>query len=497
MPSFDSHGPAVLPLTRRQLVGVAGSAGLGLVAQPLRAAPAAPVRDPAARLSAELDRLARDDDLSGTVRLARGNRVLLERAFGFADRGSRLPNRPDTRINIASIGKLFTSLAVLRLVAAGRLRLDQPLAEAWPGYPNAAAGQATIAQLLSHTAGFGNHHTWLGSYTGPPLLTNADYFRKFSGEPLAQPPGQGFAYSNNGYAVLALLVERIAGEPFFAHLERTIFAPLGMRDTAALRADLDEPRMARGYVRAPDRPGRWQDNFDPRTPVGTGFGGLYSTAADLDRFGAAMADGSLLPALLMAAWTIGRNPYHRGVYGLGCSEVTIGGDRIIGHSGGHPGWAGELMVWPASGWRLSLLTNCEPDAYFAIVSFAKQLFSGADSISRNHDFTRHLAATFLTGGAGAARQLLAAVPPGVRPGEGLMDMVALREIHRGRPAGALAMLRFNLELFPQSTGPAWSLAEALRHSGDRPGALTAYRAYLAREPDDADANRWIAELEQA
>lgn len=481
-------------LSRRRFGGVALGTTLALGTTPCRAAGTIPSVGPAARVAAELDRLAREDDLSGTVLLARGSRVLLHRAYGLAERGNRVAMRLDTRINIASIGKLFTSLAVLRLVAAGQLLLDQPLAEAWPGYSNPAVGKSTVAQLLSHTAGLGNHHTWLPGYTGPPLLTNADYFRRFVDEPLQQPPGTGFAYSNNGYVVLALLVERITGEPFFAHLDRTIWKPLGMADTRPVRADLATARTARGYVRAHDAPGQWQDNFDPRTPVGTGFGGIYSTVADIDRFGAAMAANALLPETLAREWTTGRHPYHRGSYGLGCSEVVIGSERIIGHSGGHPGWAGELMVWPQSGWRLSILTNCEPDAYFSIVSFVKQLLSGADPISRNHDFTRRLANTFLTQGEAAAQGMMATKPEGVRPGEGLMEALALRAIHRGHAVRGLALLQFNRTLFPQSTGLQWSYAEALRNTGDRAGAIAAYRDYLAREPGDADAEYWIKTL---
>ena len=83
----------------------------------------------------------------------------------------------------------------------------------------------------------------------------------------------------------------------------------------------------------------------------------------------------------------------------------IGGDRIIGHSGGHYGVAGEVMVWPASGYRFSVLSNSEPDGYFEIVSFIKKAISGADAISRNFDFNRDLSATFLGEGIEAAQRV--------------------------------------------------------------------------------------------
>lgn len=176
------------------------------------------------------------------------------------------------------------------------------------------AGSVLLSRMLSHTAGFGNHQTWLPTYTGPPLLANADYFRQFVNEPLMQPPGTGFLYSNNGYAVLGMLVERLAGEPFFDHLARTIWTPLGLADTSPLRMDFAAPRMAQGYVRSLDVPGAWQSNVDPRTPVGTAFGGLYSTVGDLDRFGAMLATGGLLPPDLMREWL---SPWPRDRTGAG------------------------------------------------------------------------------------------------------------------------------------------------------------------------------------
>lgn len=484
--------PAALSLTRRGF----GAAALGTaLSTPVTGmASANSPTDAAARLEAELERAARDDDFSGTVLFVRNDTVLLARSYGWAERGFRSPNQGDTRFHTASIPKLFTSLAVMRLIEAGKLQLDQTLTSAWPGYPNSAAGRATIRQLLSHTAGFGNHHTWLPTYAGPPLLTNRDYFDRFVAEPLIQPPGEGFSYSNNGYVVLGLLVERVTGESFFDHLARTIWQPLGMVDTAPLRMDIATPRMAQGYFRSLDLPGQWQSNLDPRIPVGAAFGGIYSTVGDLDRFGAAMARGELLSAAMMREWTTGRHTYHRGVYGLGCSEVVIKGQRIIGHSGGHDGVAGELMVWPESGYRLSILSNSEPDGYFAIVSRIKQLLSGTDQISRIHDYSRALARKFLESGAAAARAMQAGRASDLNPSQGSLDALALREIHRGRPAAGIALLRFNLELFPDAAWPCWSLAEALRRHGDTEAAIASYRDYLRLEPEDEDAKRWLSLL---
>ncbi|MFC3714258.1 serine hydrolase [Sphingoaurantiacus capsulatus] len=479
-------------LSRRHFIGAATS----LAAASASGAFAAEADPKAALLKAEIERLAREEDFSGAVLFAKGNNVLLQGAWGLAERNFAVPNRADLRFNLASMGKMFTSLAVMRLAAAGKLDLDAPLIFAWPDYPNRVVAEAvTPAQLLSHMSGLGNYVEAFMAYAGPPLLTNDDYLRLFVNDPLPQPPGQRFVYSNSGYVLLGCLVEKLTGEPLFDHLRRTLWAPLGMTATGPARADQSEPGLAYGYSRALDRPGHWQSNLDPRAPVGSAAGGIYSTVADIDRFAAALAAGTLLPPALDRRWTTGAFPYRRGKYALGISETTINGHRIIGHTGGHPGIATELMVFTDPGYRLTILTNGEVDGYFALAAFAKKLLTGgSDDVTRNQDFARSLVKAFAEGGETAASALLAAKPAGVVPSYSLLEVLGQRSIHRGQTDLGLGVLRFGIRVSPDDPWARWSLAEALRLAGRRDAALAAYRDYLTKAPDDADAKRWIERL---
>ncbi|MBX9747411.1 MAG: beta-lactamase family protein, partial [Hyphomonadaceae bacterium] len=316
-------------ITRRLAI----AAGATLVAAP--SAHGAEERDVVRRVRRACERMARDEGLSGAVLLARNGAPVFRAAYGMRNRADRAPNRIDTKFNLASIGKLFTSLAVLRLVDAGRLSLDSTLESVWPDYPNReVAAAVTIAQLLSHSAGVPNYVVEAMRTPPQSLVTLSDTLALFVNQPLTQTPGALFEYSNGGYIILGCLVEKLTGEDFFDHCRRTIFAPLGMRDTDAFRADDIVPNLAVGYLRDLERPGVWRNNtFDVFR--GTAAGGSYSTLDDLLSFANAFTRGELLSPALMQEWKRPRFHYHRGQYGLGVSQAVINNHPIVGHAGGH------------------------------------------------------------------------------------------------------------------------------------------------------------------
>lgn len=461
-----------------------------MVAAPARAAASDPV---ARRLAAYCEARAREGELSGAVLLAKDGAVLYRAAFGRRNRAEALPNRPDTRFNYASIGKLFTALAILRFAEQGRLGLDDRLAAHWPDYPNRAVAEAvTIRQLLAHTAGMGN--SWATLATRPPqsVVTVADMLALFVDKPLSQPPGQGFVYSNDGYVILGGLIERLAGEPCDAHLRRTIWRPLGMAATAWVRQDEPPANFALGYARDLERPGVWKTNVFDNPFRGGPAGGGYSTVDDLFAFGEAMRRRTLLGPAMTEAWTRGVSDYARGRYGLGVSEATINGHRVIGHSGGHIGIAGELMVFEDLGYVAVVLTNGEVEAFWDLDVWIKRELCGEDAAARNHAFTRRLIDA-LAADAAAGQALYAARPEGVRARASVIDVYGFRLLHAGRAEAGLNLLRFNVEVAGDSSA-LWSWAEGLRLAGRREAARDAYRAYLGREPGDADAEARLKTL---
>ncbi|WP_033818144.1 serine hydrolase [Kitasatospora sp. MBT63] len=260
---------------------------------------------------------------------------------------------PDVQYRIGSITKTFAAVLVLRLRDEGLLDLADPLERHLPG---TAAGDATVAQLLSHTAGLAAETPgpWWERTEGTLRPELADLLDE---QPLRHPRGRRFHYSNPGYALLGALVERLRGAPWGDVLAREVLDPLGLTRTSLL------PRAphAGGFAVHP-----WADVMLPEPLTDTGrmapAGQLWSTAADLARWAAFLADGD--PRVLAAEtraemrrpaapaeedWSAG--------YGLGLQLRRRDGGLLFGHTGSMPGFRAGLWVGEREGVAAVALAN--------------------------------------------------------------------------------------------------------------------------------------------
>src|SRR5688500_16560662 len=167
---------------------------------------------------AQLDRwlgaVAATDSFSGVVAIARNGKVLYSRAAGVADERTKAPITLDTRFTLASLGKMFTAVAIGQLLDQRKLALTDTVAKFLPDFPNRDARRVTIAQLLSHTSGLGSYCNERYEAQREGLFTLADYVPLFADEPLRFAPGERFGYSNSGYIVLGRIVETVSGLAF-------------------------------------------------------------------------------------------------------------------------------------------------------------------------------------------------------------------------------------------------------------------------------------------
>jgi D-alanyl-D-alanine carboxypeptidase len=307
--------------------------------------------------------LARPGDggpFSGVVHAVRGDRVLYSRAFGLADRAAGTPNTLETRFNLGSINKLFTTVAIAQLAAAGKLGLDDRLSRHLPDYPRAVADRITIRHLVEHRSGLGD---FFGpGYDADParLLSLADFVPLFRDAPLRFEPGTDRAYSNAGFILLGLVIEKVSGLAYDDYMARHVFAPAGMTATGPSTRTPAVPGMATGYTRragrghggtadAPERP-----NTESLPGRSTSAGGGYSTAGDLVKFAHALREGRLVPAAFIP-WTLGGDP-----------PVADGppprsaGD--VGVAGGAPGLNATLHLSMDQDLVLVVLANQDPPA---------------------------------------------------------------------------------------------------------------------------------------
>lgn len=351
------------------LAGLALAAALSV---PVGAAPttaATGTDDPlAASVRAYVDSLAAAGAFSGTLMIARDGVPVLEGAWGTAHRRYDVPNRPDTRINLGSMNKMFTAVAIAQLVEAGKIGWDDFVGRHLPDYPNARVrDEVTVRHLITHTSGMGSHFT--REFVDASKLAYrepADYLPLFVNEPLAFDPGARFAYSNAGFMVLGMIIEAASGENYFDYIRAHVYGPAGMTRTDSYDADGTDPDIAMGYY--VDDDGTVRENTLLHSVKGTPAGGGYATVGDLVRFANALRDGRLISGETLALMTAWAN--ERGVrggvkrgYGYGFTlGETADGVRTFGHAGGFPGINGILDVYPEPGYTVAALSNMDGGA---------------------------------------------------------------------------------------------------------------------------------------
>jgi D-alanyl-D-alanine carboxypeptidase len=257
------------------------------------AAPAAPKSDAeiAAALSAHLKAAEASGEFSGAVLLARGDQVLVREAAGLASRETGARNKPETKFNLGSIDKAFTRLVIEQLAAAGKLALTDTVDKYVPEYPRDKGSRITLAQLLEHRGGTGDFFgSRYDAYDHGRLRTLRDWLPLFADDPLEFEPGAGQRYSNAGYLLLGLVIEKVTGRPYHDSVRERIFTPAGMKDTGPLAIDAPSAGRATGYT---TKGGVAADNRRSLPWRGTSAGGGYSTVDDLRRFADALRSGTL------------------------------------------------------------------------------------------------------------------------------------------------------------------------------------------------------------
>jgi D-alanyl-D-alanine carboxypeptidase len=315
-------------------------------------------------LSARANKLASEDELSGAVLIAKDGRVLFSHAYGLADRKNGIPNTLRTRFRIGSMNKMFTAVAILQLVEAGKVKLTAPLGKYLPDYPNRdVATKVTIHQLLTHTGGTGDIFGPEFDAHRPELRTLADYMKLYGRRGLEFEPGSRWEYSNYGFILLGAVIAKVTGRSYYDYVHTHIYAPAGMTRTGSLPEDQAVADRSIGYMKSAGV-GAWFPNTDTLPYRGTSAGGGYSTVEDLARFAHAMLTHKLLrpdSTNLLITGKVKAGPGARYAYGFEDAR-DADGNGWVGHGGGAPGMNGDLKIYPRSGYVVAVLTNLDPPA---------------------------------------------------------------------------------------------------------------------------------------
>jgi CubicO group peptidase (beta-lactamase class C family) len=315
-------------------------------------APPAQTQTPALqRIDTGLSRLAATGSFTGVVLVAQRGHVTFQHAYGLANRATGRPNDLETRFNLASVGKSFTAVAVARLVQEHKLRFDDKIGTYLPELP-ARLRRITVAQLLDHTSGLGDFFgNSLYDALRPTLTSLGSYLPLIGNAPLSAP-GR-FTYSNSGYLLLGLVVQRVSHRSYYAFLRREIFDRAGMTRSGCFRAAHLPGDAAIGYTgNTPNTP--------TLPPVGTSAGGCYSTVGDLLEFIDALESHRLLDAELTRTLTTPKvtlNARQRYGFGFGLRYGGPNDAPTIWHNGGSPGVGAEFDINPKLGLTVIVLAN--------------------------------------------------------------------------------------------------------------------------------------------
>ncbi|WP_047984314.1 serine hydrolase domain-containing protein [Ornithinibacillus californiensis] len=274
-------------------------------------------------LPEQLDQYLIEEGFQGVVLISQDNEEVFKKGYGLA--GADIPNTPSTHFQIASLTKTFTAIAIMQLVEEQLLSIDEPIRTYFPEYPN--ADKITVGHLLSHSSG-------IPDYLSPDF--NFDFSKEWNPEDIVKvtqdaellfTPGESFQYSNTGYVMLGMIIEKVSGLTYEDYMEEHIFKPSGMANSMfSLKEGIP---AAIGHVNGEEGP--FIDNS-----AAFAAGNIISTAEDLALFYQAIRDHVLISAEsdeLMGTTHFKKFPYE---YGYGWETQNVMGYEAVGHSGGYP-----------------------------------------------------------------------------------------------------------------------------------------------------------------
>jgi CubicO group peptidase (beta-lactamase class C family) len=318
------------------------------------------------KVDAIFDHLISAGEPGAAVLVIRDGKTVVKRSYGVVELGSQKIDGK-TNFRLASVSKQFTAMAIMLLVHDGKLRYEDRLSDIFPDFP--AYGQAiTLRNLLNHTSGLVDYEDIMARPYGGTLPDTVPQIKDGGVLALLKQeksttfvPGSHWSYSNSGYAVLAMVVEKISGKPFGEFLHERIFAPLGMMQTVAYEKGKNEVAN-RAYGHSKENAGWLKSDQSPTSAV-LGDGGIYSSLTDLAKWDDALSSHSLLsaeemqPALTPVKASVVGPDGKPAAYGFGWFLDPYKGHKRMWHYGETVGFRTAIERFPESGLTVIVLCN--------------------------------------------------------------------------------------------------------------------------------------------
>lgn len=263
-----------------------------------------------------------DDSFSGCILVKRGDEIVFNKAYGYAELSNKIKNRIDTKFATASAGKVFVGVGILQLIEKGQLDFEDKVGNILDFDLRKIDKNITIRQLLSHTSGIPDYfdesvmneyeELWR-DYPNYKIRKSSDLIPLFIDKPMMYKAGERFQYNNTGFVVLGLIIEKITGSNFDEYLKDNIFEPSGMLDTGYYELDRLPEKCASSYIYDSKR-NEYYTNIYSVDVKGTGAGGAFTTVLDVMKFWEYLLDGKLISENMLKQML---TPQSEGNYGYG------------------------------------------------------------------------------------------------------------------------------------------------------------------------------------
>ena len=243
-----------------------------------------------------------DKNFSGVISIVQRGKNIFQGEYGFADKANEIPNKMDTKFGTASAGKVFVATAILNLIEKKHIKLDSTIGEILKFDLKQIDSGITVRQLLNHTSGIPDYfdesvmdnyeELWINT-PNYRIRKSSDLIPLFIDKPMMYPKGERFQYNNTGYVVLGLIIEEITGKPFDVYLQETIFNSCKMTDTGYFELDRLPAKCAFSYIYDKEKDD-YRTNIFSIDAKGSGAGGAFTTALDVEKFWMALLSGKLI-----------------------------------------------------------------------------------------------------------------------------------------------------------------------------------------------------------
>jgi CubicO group peptidase (beta-lactamase class C family) len=443
-----------------------------------------------ANRSAEIDQLMstmyQRGQFNGAILVAVHGNTIYRKGFGKSNFQTGAGFTPETPSNIGSVTKQFTAMSIMMLAERGKLRYDDPVSKYIPEFSRSAhLSQITLRQLLNHTSGIPDYDDLGIDDSGldqqgliAALLRKEDRLVK---------PGLKYRYSNPGYAMLAVVVERVSGKRFGEFLEQEIFAPVGMSNTLVYDSPTKESaRTAIGYGQF----GQVDDGGPTAIP---GDGGVYSTVDDLFKWDQALYTEMLVhQSTLAEAFTPGKVQEGASTYGFGWNIEQDGGGKYLWHQGSAAGFRAFIGRRLADRVTVIMLTNKGNSKRQDINAAIQNILADKPYVLPRQSGAEKLYKTIHESGISAALQMFYALKNSKDGdydlGESELNTLGYHLLYEDRRVGdAVAIFKLNTIEHPVSSNTFDSLGEAYRVNGERNLAIMSYTKAVLLDPTNGHA----------